>query len=554
MKKLLSILLSLLILISAVPFLSLTATAVKYGSTPDGLYYKCSDDNTIAITNYLGKATDVVIPETINGAIVVAIEKKAFNSAEHITSISIPKTVTTIGMDAFLSCTSLKAVYIESAECWRNTQFKNKYSDPSIHGATVYINGEKYNGYFFSGGSGTEDDPYLISNTDDVKELFYNIELKPSLYSTKLYYKLTGDLTVYQSLSPLYIDDYIGPNCFIETQHSLTGFGPKSEATISEITHIINEIGPLQSMYESYIYPHRGMPDIGSIKRTVVSYRFASSDEYFSKYSTGAFDDSGSYYERYRIEYHTKLYRSAAFTGVLDGDGHTLTIASGQYLFGFLENGAEIKNLNIKSSSGSLAYKIDETCTISNCSFNINKPSELSYLENSYFSLEESDYGYENWVIKRSHKTVSDFVSINQGRYVDCINISPVYSPVSAQAQVFRYVNLCAASPETDSSEFYSLEKCTAAKGDPAAYSGFDFENTWVMIQDIPHLRIACKANSGDLNVDGTVNCMDSNLMKRHLTGTGVSEAFIFLGGADINLDGDIDAMDSARIRRAIYR
>ncbi len=52
------------------------------------------------ITKYIGNETDIVIPETIRGEKVTAIEDSAFKN-KNLTSVKIPKTVESIGMQAF---------------------------------------------------------------------------------------------------------------------------------------------------------------------------------------------------------------------------------------------------------------------------------------------------------------------------------------------------------------------------------------------------------------------------------------------------------------------
>ena len=82
-------------------------------------------NDCVTITKYLNKtATSVVIPETIEGKPVTAIDESAFfdcdkkslegdspKSLENLTSITIPKSVTSISQRAFL-CSSLKEVYV----------------------------------------------------------------------------------------------------------------------------------------------------------------------------------------------------------------------------------------------------------------------------------------------------------------------------------------------------------------------------------------------------------------------------------------------------------
>lgn len=81
-------------------------------------------DGTLSITGYKGKETDICIPERIGKQQVTAIAADAFyplkygrrkdvgEQCKKITSISIPNTVTKIGVDAFRNCSSLANIII----------------------------------------------------------------------------------------------------------------------------------------------------------------------------------------------------------------------------------------------------------------------------------------------------------------------------------------------------------------------------------------------------------------------------------------------------------
>ncbi len=107
-------LLSLLV-VSALP----TAAQVQFGYT--------TTNGTVIITNYIGADRGVTIPNTINGLPVVAIGYCAFlNSC--VTSVTIPDSVTTIGIGAFDYCECLTNVtlpngitHIADAEFWACT-------------------------------------------------------------------------------------------------------------------------------------------------------------------------------------------------------------------------------------------------------------------------------------------------------------------------------------------------------------------------------------------------------------------------------------------------
>ncbi|MCR4716634.1 MAG: leucine-rich repeat domain-containing protein [Lachnospiraceae bacterium] len=72
---------------------------------------KANADGTVTITKYNGAIGAIEIPETINGASVDAIGSSVFYGTD-ITSVTIPKTVKTIGESAFAYCVSLSKVNI----------------------------------------------------------------------------------------------------------------------------------------------------------------------------------------------------------------------------------------------------------------------------------------------------------------------------------------------------------------------------------------------------------------------------------------------------------
>ncbi len=82
------------------------------GTTPDGLGYEIINRKTVAITGYTGTATSVVIPSTIAGYPVTAIDNYAFSSCNTLTSVTIPDTVTSIGYQAFAYCLKLENIVI----------------------------------------------------------------------------------------------------------------------------------------------------------------------------------------------------------------------------------------------------------------------------------------------------------------------------------------------------------------------------------------------------------------------------------------------------------
>ena len=103
LKKGLSVFLAVLIVIAILP---LTSFAITSGDWD----YEVKDDGTATLTAYYGTASNMVIPSEIDGYTVTEIYNEALTEATFIKSISIPNTVTQIGIAAFAFCYALESV------------------------------------------------------------------------------------------------------------------------------------------------------------------------------------------------------------------------------------------------------------------------------------------------------------------------------------------------------------------------------------------------------------------------------------------------------------
>ncbi len=154
MKKFLSVLLLILLIISICPmgFSSLTASAETKNTS--GYYTYTVSDGKATITDVdtsIGKY--VTIPSTLGGYPVTSIGACAFERHSQLTSITIPDSITSIGYEAFMG-RSIENVYISDLESWCNISFgvpdstqvdDNQYeyiSNPLYYGNNLYLNGE----------------------------------------------------------------------------------------------------------------------------------------------------------------------------------------------------------------------------------------------------------------------------------------------------------------------------------------------------------------------------------------------------------------------------
>ena len=112
-KKFLSVLLAIVMVVSALPLTYITAAADDSGNYS---YTVISEaDKTCKITDYKGTETDLKIPESIDGYAVAGIGDCAFDHCKSLTSVTIGNSVTSIGNSAFKGCTSLTSIVIPNS-------------------------------------------------------------------------------------------------------------------------------------------------------------------------------------------------------------------------------------------------------------------------------------------------------------------------------------------------------------------------------------------------------------------------------------------------------
>lgn len=137
MKKAISLILAVLMLVSVFAIMPLTAYA-RYDSYEkkknDEYEYLVNKEGTVEVYQYLGKDSEVVIPDTIEGYPVIAISSYAFESCDFVTKISIPDTVTTVGDDAFCD-----TAYYKNEDNWENGVL---YVDKVLYEASEDIEGK----------------------------------------------------------------------------------------------------------------------------------------------------------------------------------------------------------------------------------------------------------------------------------------------------------------------------------------------------------------------------------------------------------------------------
>ncbi len=112
LKKGLSILLVLIMMITAFPF-AITSFAETEIHTSKNWKYCILNDNTVEIKKYTASSTDLVIPSEIDGMSVSRIGDLAFNGSAFV-SVTIPQSVELIGERAFSYCAFLEEFIVDA--------------------------------------------------------------------------------------------------------------------------------------------------------------------------------------------------------------------------------------------------------------------------------------------------------------------------------------------------------------------------------------------------------------------------------------------------------
>lgn len=108
MKKVISLLLCVVMVLTFIPFSKIESSALTF---EDFTYEIVSESKkTAQITKYSGTATEIVIPDTMDGYSIVSIGEKAFYFNKTLVTITIPEGITSVDKYAFSLCENLEII------------------------------------------------------------------------------------------------------------------------------------------------------------------------------------------------------------------------------------------------------------------------------------------------------------------------------------------------------------------------------------------------------------------------------------------------------------
>ena len=147
MKKIISLFLSFVMLLSVTAGLNLTASAESSG---DYEYEVLDNSNTVQILGYKGSSSILEIPSTLDGYEVKEIGDKAFYNNQNLIEVTIPNGVTYISEYAFGGCKNLTTLNCSAGleRIWYRAFTMTALKDVNFNGteeqwnAIIILNGE----------------------------------------------------------------------------------------------------------------------------------------------------------------------------------------------------------------------------------------------------------------------------------------------------------------------------------------------------------------------------------------------------------------------------
>lgn len=142
------------------------------GDVVDGFGVMPQDDGSLAIASADGLSGDLVVPATISGMNVTAINSQAFANNDQITSLTLPASIKSIGHNALRNCRGIQYVIMNSGvRPFLDANLVNYGMHPD---AAWYVDEENYNAHASAFGNATLYKHIKSLNNFPHPEYFFN--------------------------------------------------------------------------------------------------------------------------------------------------------------------------------------------------------------------------------------------------------------------------------------------------------------------------------------------------------------------------------------------
>lgn len=372
-KKITALILAAMLAVSSSAAMAVTVsaeenTAVAYSSSDTkswGDYdYQVLDDGTVEIMHYKGSDNNLVIPSEIDGKKVTSIGIGAFDTCTSLTSIKIPNGVVNIAPAVFFGCTNLKSIIIpdsvtsigvDAFACCSNL------NNVKIPNSVTFIGGGAFGSCTSLANIEIPDSVTIIGIDAFDYTPWYNNQPDGLIYAGKVAYRYKGEMSKNAKITlkddTVGIAGYAFADCInltnIEIPNSVTVIADKAFINCTNLTNIEIPNSVTTIGYGTF----SGCKNLNNIK-IPNSVTYIGSEAFKDCNNLTIYGYAGSYVEKYANDYNIPFFYTKTLIsqvgnifveGTFDAfdDGVTLNVEEAT-----VKNAVKAYNITLKDENG----------------------------------------------------------------------------------------------------------------------------------------------------------------------------------------------------------